>query len=353
MRKMRQSVVEGKRIFIGLEDSKKTWRLNVRYNRMEVHQASMPSDYGHLKGYLANRFPGCHITVMYEAGFKGFDLHDRLVADGIRCVVTPPNKVTQAKDTRVKTDTRDARRLAKNLENGDYVACHVPDRERREDREVSRAHEQVKKDIARTKNRIRGLLKFHGIEGYRSKGAWSDREYLSMVNIDVPRSLKFSIRIKVKHLTVLFELRNELRKELQVLSCKERYRAAVKAKKSVPGIGWLTAIRLTLEWGDMSRFASGKHIASFSGLTACEYSTGDTQHRGRITGQSAEFVRSWLIECAWRAIKKDPVLFDKFHRVWQNSGSKKKAIVAVARKLAVRMRALEVNNDTYQIGLVA
>ena len=67
MRKMRQSVVEGKRIFIGLEDSKKTWRVNVRYNGMEVHQASMPSDYGDLKGYLANRFPGCDITVMYEA----------------------------------------------------------------------------------------------------------------------------------------------------------------------------------------------------------------------------------------------------------------------------------------------
>jgi transposase len=155
---------------------------------MEVHQASMPSDYEQLKGYLTNKFPGCDILVMYEAGFKGFDLHDRLVADGYRCVVTPPNKVTQAKDTRVKTDIRDARRLAKNLENGDYVACHVPDRERREDREVSRSYEQVKKDIARTKNRLRGLLKFHGIEGYRSKGAWSECEYLSVVNIEVPRS---------------------------------------------------------------------------------------------------------------------------------------------------------------------
>ncbi|MFC1552358.1 hypothetical protein ACFL6P_07295 [Candidatus Latescibacterota bacterium] len=74
--------------------------------------------------------------------------------------------------------------------------------------------------------------------------------------------------------------------------------------------------------------------------------------RGRITGQSSEYVRSWLIECAWRAVRKDPVLLDKFRAVWRNSGSKKKAIVAVDRKLAVRMRALETEGQPYCIGIV-
>ncbi|MFC1552359.1 transposase [Candidatus Latescibacterota bacterium] len=55
---------------------------------------------------------------------------------------------------------------------------------------------------------------------------------------------------------------------------KERYKAGVSTKKSCPGIGWLTAIRLTLEWGDMARFRTGKHIASYTGLTSREYSTG-------------------------------------------------------------------------------
>lgn len=65
-----------------------------------------------------------------RAGFQGFWLHDLLEADGFTCIVTPPNKVTQAKDERVKTDKRDARRLAKSLENGDYARCCVPDSER-------------------------------------------------------------------------------------------------------------------------------------------------------------------------------------------------------------------------------
>ena len=63
-------------------------------------------------------------------------------------------------------------------------------------------------------------------------------------------------------------------------------------------------------------------------------------------------MRSWLIECAWRSIKREPILLEKFTSVYRSSGSKKKAIVAFARKLSVRIRALEVNNDSYLIDAV-
>lgn len=104
----------------------------------------------------------CKITVMYEAGFKGFTLHDKLKADGYGCVVIPPHKVTQVKGNRVKCDKVDARRLAIVLETGDYLGCHVPDKELREDRQVSRTLIQVQKEINRCKNRIRKFLDFHG-----------------------------------------------------------------------------------------------------------------------------------------------------------------------------------------------
>jgi transposase len=86
-------------------------------------------------------------------------------------------------------------------------------------------------------------------------------------------------------------------------------------------------------------------------LTCREYSTGDTIRRGRITGQSSEYVRAWLIECAWRAIRKDPALQNKFQRVWRNSGSKKKAIVAVGRKIAVRIFTLEQSGELYRLAV--
>jgi len=111
-RKMRNWVVRGKSIFVGLEDSKRSWKLSVRSGGMEVHYTAMPARYPHLLGYLRNRYPDCRVTVIYEAGFKGFWLHDRLEADGFGCVVTPPSRVTHERRRRVKNDKIDARRLA-------------------------------------------------------------------------------------------------------------------------------------------------------------------------------------------------------------------------------------------------
>lgn len=352
MRKMQEYIAKGNRIFVGLEDSKKTWKVCVRWDRMVVQETSMPARYEVLRTYLERRYPECRITVIYEAGFQGFWLHDLLETDGYTCIVTPANKVTQAKDDRVKTDKRDARRLAKNLENGDYVSCHVPDRERREDRQISRTLNQIQKDITATKNRIRRFLDYHGLNEGLKTGAWTDKDYRRLENLALSHSLRVSLHAYLRILDELLMAKKELMAELRALCEKDRYKVGVLAKKSSPGIGWMTAIRLTLEWGDMRRFPSGKHLASFAGLTSREYSTGETIRRGRITGQSAEFVRSWLIECAWRASRKDPVLLNKFKRVWRNSGSKKKAIVAVARKLAVRLWALETLGQIYCIGVV-
>jgi transposase len=352
MRKKKEFMVRGKEIFIGLEDAKKTWKLCVRCERKVIHELSMPAEYKNLRTYLKHWYPECTIQLMYEAGFGGFWLHDLLVSDGITCIVTPPNKVTQEKVNRVKTDRIDARRLARNLESGDYTACLVPDPERRRDRQTSRTLDQIQKMIVATKNRIRRFLDFHGLNGKMPAGEWKSYHYQQLKEWSLEEPLQFSLDMFLRLLSELEAIRAELKAELKALARKERYREAVLLKQSCPGVGLLSAIRFTLEWWDLSRFPDGKRIASFTGLTSREYSTGETTHRGKITGQSVGQVRAWLIQCAWRAVNRDPVLMDKFRRVWKNSGSKKKAIVAVARKLAVRMRAVEITKTPYCIGVI-
>ncbi len=131
---------------------------------MVVQETSMPAQYEVLRNYFHNKFPECRIKVMYEAGFRGFELHDQLVADGWECVVTPPHTVTEEKCQRKKNDRADCRRLAKNLETNDYHSCFVPNKELREDRQVSRTCGQVQTDINRVCNRIRRTLEFHGLD---------------------------------------------------------------------------------------------------------------------------------------------------------------------------------------------
>lgn len=352
--KMQNWIVKSKPIFVGLEDSKKTWKLSVRSEKMEVHYTSMPAKYDHLYKYLSKRYPGCKITVIYEAGFRGFWLHDLLEADGIRCVVTPPTRVVHERRRRVKNDKVDARRLAVILENGDYKRCFVPDQELRKDRQISRTLVAVQKDITRNCSRIKMMLYFHGIQHGLPGKEWSEEQYRSLRHLEgLGDSLRYSLDMMLDILEMLFERAKELKRRVKALGRKPRYARVFDLLGSVPGIGELTAIRLILEWGeDWSRFGSSKKISRFSGLTASEASTGERDHKGRITGESAGFVRSWLIQCAWTAIRKDPVLLSKFQCVWRNSGSKKKAIVAVARKLVVRMRAILIADIPYVLGVV-
>lgn len=228
MRKMQDYIVRGKRIFIGLEDSKRTWKLSCRSEKTEVHSTTMPAEYENLRSYLRRSYPDCQIAVIYEAGFKGFGLHDRLVEDGYACVVTPPNKVTQEKDNRVKTDKVDSRRLAINLENGDYKSCHVPDKELMADRQISRTLIAIQKNITRTRNQIRKFLDLHWVGQDFPAGAWLKSDYDRLMNLELEGPLGFSLNILKGLLQHLLDAKKRLERELKRISEKERYAGTFK-----------------------------------------------------------------------------------------------------------------------------
>lgn len=353
-RMVQDFIVKGKEVFVGLEDSKTTWKIAVRCENMLVHQTAMEAKYPVLKKFLDHRFPDCNIHVMYEAGFKGFTLFDRLIEDNIDCVVIPPHLVTEPKVNKVKTDKRDAKRLAYVLEHHDFRdACDVPDKERREDRQLSRTLIGIQKNIIRTRCRIRMLIDFHSIEVPFRKATWGRQEFMALKQLPLSEPLRISLDVFLTELEQLWAHRKRLVVTLLHLSKKERYRKAFEIARSVPGIGWYTAIRFVLELGeDLRRFTSGKKIAGFVGLTPSEHSTGETERKGRITGIGPGFIRATLIENSWAAIRKDQVLLGKFHRVWKATGSKKKAIVAVARMLIVRLRACIISDTPYATGIV-
>jgi transposase len=246
--------------------------------------------------------------------------------------------------------------LAKNLENNDYHSCFVPDKELREDRQISRTYGQVQSDIKRVCNRIRRMLEYHGLDEDLPAGRWSPVMYmrvkLHLDEMGISDSLRCSFQVMLRELEHLRELRKEILKQLRRLSRSDRYKESVDLLKSAPGIGMLTAIRLVLEWGDVSRFERKEEFASFLGMVPKDYSSGEQERQGHITKQGNRGVRAWLVECSWVAIRKDPALLEKYRRVLRNCGQKKKAIVAVARKLAMRLRRLLLSREPYVLGVV-
>lgn len=348
-RKMINHIVENKTIFVGLEDSKRTWKIAIRCEGNVIHQTSMPADFSQLMNYFSNKFPKCTIHVLYEAGFKGFTLHDQLAKEGIKCYVVPPHLVSEPKVNKVKTDKRDARRLAMILENNDFSSCHVPDRERREDRQISRTLEALKEDANRCKNRIWKFFDFHGLQVPFTNTSICAESIAKLKAMSLSSSLKIACEAMISELEMIVKLRESLKKELKKISEKERYVSTFKIIQSMPGIGWYTAIRMVLELGeDLHRFSSGKKFASFFGLTSSEHSTGETRRQGSITHIGSGYLRTWLLQSAWVAIRKDEAMTNKFLRIKSNTGSMRKAIVAIARSLAVRMRACVVAGVEYQ-----
>jgi len=222
VKKVKESIVEGKSIFIGLEDSKRMWKLCVRCDGMIIHETSMPTDYEALLRYLQHRYPGCKVSVMYETGFQGFWLYDFLKRSGFDCVVTPAHTLVEEKNNKVKTDKRDARRLALNLEKGDYKVCAVPDSEQREDRQFSRTLQQTQKDITRTLVRIRMMMSFHGIRFFLEKKAWTWKEYQSLLEQPMPAQVKTCLEVLMRRMEQLRGDRDFLKKQLKEICKKER-----------------------------------------------------------------------------------------------------------------------------------
>jgi hypothetical protein len=222
MNKQRDYVLRNEKVCVGLEDSKKTWTLCVRSGGIIVHETSMPAQYEVLRNYFHNKCPECQIRVMYEAGFRGFELHDQLVGDEWECVVPPPHTVTQEKCQRQKNDRTDCRRLAKNLENGDYRTCFVPDKGLREDRQISRTCGQVQADLTRVCSRIRRMLEFHGLDNGLPAGRWSGTAYArlrqDLAKIEISDSLRFSFEVMFRELENLRQLKRELLLQLRKLA---------------------------------------------------------------------------------------------------------------------------------------
>jgi transposase len=124
------------------------------------------------------------------------------------------------------------------------------------------------------------------------------------------------------------------------LSRREAYRPVVEALQGQGGVGWFTAIRMVLELGDIRRFRTAGSFPRYVGLTPSEYSSGEYERRGHLIKCGPRFMRAWLVQCAWASIRsgRDARLRAVFERLAPKIG-KKRAIVAVARRLALRVRA--------------
>ena len=316
-----------------------------------VSKASIPPRYETLIEFF-KRFVGYEIAVAYEAGPCGFSLSDHLIKDGISCIAVPPSLIPVEIGNKVKTDKKDSLKLALLLEKNLLKKIFVLSREQRMDRDLLRTRKQLVEHRGDVMRQIKAKLLFHSIQIEGEKDRKWTHHYLSNLqeNDFSGESLKVSFDALLKTYDDLSTTIRTMDQKIRHLSKRKEYKEDVALLMTVPGIGRLTAMVILTELGDVSRFRNNEHLTSFLGLTPAEYSSGEYTRRGRITRCGNKWVRTCLIESSWTLIAYDPVMREKYNDLKKRRGAKR-AIVAIAKSLAGRIRGLLLRREEYVLGV--
>jgi len=352
MSRLKEKMVDKEDLFVGIDRHKLRWHVTIRTPDIELFSASIPGTWEALQRILA-RYAGHQLQAVYEAGYFGFRLHDRLVAHGIPRLVTPPSLVPQEYGNRVKTDRRDSRKLAHLLAKRLLKRVWVPSEEELYHRQVIRRRRQLVRDRVRTQSRIKAALRFYGIHLVEPRGKWTQLYLESLRRINFGNRW---MQERFKRLLEQYEfLSRQIDKQTQLLrelSETGLYQERVKILQSIPGIGVISAMELLLELQDLSRFRRAEQLAAYVGLTPSQYSSADKVRMGRITGIDKNTLRAILVEVSWKLITKDQVMREKYERIKIRSGGKR-AIVAIVRTLLLRMRRMLLAKQAYALDLAA
>lgn len=243
----------------------------------------------------------------YEAGPTGYELYRLLTSLGVRCEVVAPSLIPKGRGDRVKTDKRDARRLAGLHRAGELTAIGVPDREQEAVRDLCRTRSDMVEDLTRARNRLTKFLLRHAVI-YRGGSNWTQRHdrWLAGLTFD-----DAALRATFGHYRSTVQLRESsldaVEADLRGYFTTAPLQDAVTRLGSYRGISQMGALCLGAEVFDWRRFPNARSFMSFTGLTCSEDSTGLRERRGAITRAGNSHLRGQLCEAAW-AYQRRPAL---------------------------------------------
>ena len=291
----------------------------VRFLGLDVHAETIavaiaePDGEVHSLGTIANRAESIRklvkklgsvdqLKACYEAGPTGYVLYWQLAELGVACEVIAPTLAPMKAGDRVKTDRRDAERLARSYRSGDLTAVWVPDEGSEALRDLVRAREAAKQDQLRARHRLAKFLLRTGQRPAVGVKAWTQL-YMAWV-----RQLRFqqvaqeATRLdylhEVEHMAERVKRLEQAITEAVKLSSPE-LQAVVKDLQALRGIAQISAVTIAAELGNITRFESARQLMGYSGAVPSENSSGKRTQRGSITKTGNAHLRRIVVEAAW------------------------------------------------------
>jgi transposase len=245
---------------------------------------------------------GVGLRACYEAGPCGYALYWQLVELGVHCDVVAPTLIPVRAGDRVKTDRRDAEKLARLYRSGDLTTVWVPDQAHEALRDLVRAREVAKKDQLRARHRLGKFLLRHGRRPPAKIKTWTGKHMAWVRTLrfeHAAQSIVFGDYLnEVEHARERIE-RLEQAIDDAIPRMAPKMRAVVEALQVLRGVAQTTAVTIVAEVGTLSRFARPKQLMGYSGAVPSENSSGTRIRRGGITKTGNAHLRRVLIEAAW------------------------------------------------------
>ena len=291
-------------LFIGLDTHKEF--NEVAY--IEEHRGAQPVHLGRVSSskvavqklvrQFESKYSGATLHFVYEAGPCGYWIYRLITSLGHCCYVVAPSLIPKKPGEKIKTNKRDALKLAKLLKSEDLTPIYVPEPEDEAVRDLSRAREVAMKDLKDAKYQLKALLLRNNIN-YKGTANWSQKHLRWLTEIVLPHPAQHIVLQEFLHtiterISRLERLDNELTHHVH----QWRYYPVVKAIQAMRGVRLLVATGVVAELGDLSRFDHPRKLMSYLGLVPSEHSSGGKRHIGAITKCGNGRARRLLVEGA-------------------------------------------------------
>ncbi len=247
--------------------------------------------------------PAEHVRVCYEAGPTGYVVYWQLTGLGVRCEVVAPTLVPVKAGDRVKTDRRDAMKLARSYRAGDLTPVWVPDDAHEALRDLVRAREAATRDQLRARHRLGKFLLRHGRRPPTRMTSWTQR-HLTWIKTAVRFEQPAQAATLLDYLHEVEHVAGRLARleraiDATVQAAPARMRAVIAALQALRGIAMVSAVTIVAEVGELTRFGTARQLMGYCGVVASEQSSGAQVRRGGITKTGNAHLRRIVIESAW------------------------------------------------------
>lgn len=290
--------------FIGLDVHAETIAVAVAEPTGEVRSLGViPNRPESIRRLMKRLGPAPQLRVCYEAGPTGYVVYWQLTVLGVSCEVVAPTLVPIKAGDRVKTDRRDAEKLARSYRAGDLTAVWVPDAPHEALRDLVRAREAAKKDQLRARHRLGKFLLRQGRRPADRMRPWTQRHLTwirQAVHFEQPaqEATLLDYLHEVEHVATRLE-RLERAIDAAIAGAPPRMRAVMAALQALRGIATMSAATIVAEVGELSRFGRARELMGYCGLGAREHSSGPHHRRGGITKTGNAHLRRIVVEAAW------------------------------------------------------